>query len=69
MATPGKLHRYKVGQRVNYAAGPSRNQFTSARYTVTRVLPRVGNTLSYRIKGDDEAYERVVEEATLEAAF
>ena len=65
-----KMHKYKLGQRVQYSAGGARSQFSSSgRYTITRLLPRVGNNLSYRIKGDDEGHERVAEEAALEPLF
>jgi hypothetical protein len=65
-----KVHKYKLGQRVQFSAPESRGQFrSSARYTVTRLLPRVGNNVSYRIKSDTEAHERVADEAELEASF
>jgi len=63
------MHKYRVGQRVRYAPGLTRFEQVSPRYTVIKLMPRVGNNLSYRIKGDDEAHERVVDEGQLQPVF
>jgi hypothetical protein len=60
--------RYKVGQRVLYSLH-SFNPRTSAtaRFFVVRVLPGDGGRPTYRIKSEDEAYERSAEERQLSA--
>ena len=63
------MHKYRIGQRVRYSPNLARFEQISPRYTVVRLMPRVGNDFSYRIKGDDEAHERVVEEAQLQPLF
>jgi hypothetical protein len=67
-SSSGKMHKYQLGQRVRYTANV-RGQLGATRFTITRLLPRVGNNLSYRVKALDEPHERTVEEESLEPLF
>jgi hypothetical protein len=64
------VHKFKIGQRVRVMHGVTdASRADSGRFTVTRQMP--GNTqgLLYRIKGDAETHERMVQETQLEALF
>jgi hypothetical protein len=62
-------HRFRVGQRVSFTGSLIYGAPSSAAFTVTRLMPPVGNVFSYRIKGDADTYERMAEERQLTAAF
>lgn len=61
-------HLFAVGQTVRLKDGffvvPSKLPET---YRITAKLPPRGNVLQYRIRSDDERYERVATEDSLEA--
>lgn len=59
------LHRFKMGQSVNFA--PSRRDFPSSgrRYEIVRQLPLEGSEPLYRIKSKEELYERIAKESEL----
>jgi len=59
------LHRFKMGQSVDFA--PSRRDFPSSgrRYEIVRQLPFEGSEPLYRIKSKDEPFERIAKESEL----
>jgi hypothetical protein len=62
------VHRFKIGQSVNYtsaAAGASRG---NGIYKITQLLPPEGDDFQYRIKSAAEPHERVVKESQLDRA-
>ena len=62
MATKPK---FKAGQTV-FVTSPSKlNAAPKGRYTIVRALPSGDGPVRYRIKGDLEAFERVVDEGQL----
>jgi hypothetical protein len=60
-------HRYKVSQNVllNDSAGIRLKPL--AVYTITAILPGRDSELQYRVKGDHERFERVVDEHNIAA--
>jgi hypothetical protein len=61
-------HKFDQGQRVHLTGGARRaGQASSERFTITRQMPADRQGFVYRIKGDSEPHERVVQEAVLEA--
>lgn len=65
------IHKFRPGQRVQITPGASRaNHPYVSRYTIVGLMPSDGRAaLAYRVKGDGETYERIVQEAHLEATF
>ncbi|MDT2021258.1 hypothetical protein [Methylocella sp. CPCC 101449] len=63
------VHLFNVGQivRIKPAFHGPLSKPTEV-YRITRQLPSDGSLLQYRIKSDDETYERVVNEEGLEVA-
>lgn len=55
-------HKFDKGQRVYL------KRQAAERYTVTAQMPPDGQGFVYRIKGDREPHERVVQEIVIEAA-
>jgi hypothetical protein len=58
--------KFKAGQRV-IIGGSKPLSAPRGRYRIVGALPNVGGCPQYRIKGEVEPYERVVDEAALEA--
>jgi hypothetical protein len=56
-------HRFKVGQRVVFHA--PRRSIGPSIFTVLRLLPLEGQDPTYRIKSDEEGFERVAKEGEL----
>lgn len=68
LAGPPSPARFKVGQRVLYSQNTFNPRATGpTRFFVVRVLPGDSGRPSYRIKSDNEAYERSAEETQLSA--
>ena len=61
-------HLYLVGQTVTLNPGAGFISKTGDTFTVRAQLPPLGDVLQYRIKSDDEPYERVVAETQLTLA-
>jgi hypothetical protein len=61
-------HLYLVGQTVTLNPGAGFVSKTGDTFTVRAQLPPLGDVLQYRIKSDDEPYERVVAETQLTRA-
>jgi hypothetical protein len=63
-AQAARSPRFKAGQSVYMAA--SRSQWAvGGRYKIVRSLPIANGRFQYRVKGDNEAFERVVDEGQL----
>lgn len=63
------LHKYKIGQIVNFAPSRPGVPVAGRRYEVLRLLPGEGGELLYRVKSKDEAFERVAKEGELSQAL
>jgi hypothetical protein len=63
-ATP--THRFKSGDRVRVLGHRATLQRADGAYSVLSTLPYEGGTLQYRVRSDEERYERIVAEADLE---
>ena len=59
-------HKFKVGQSVQYTSGPHGRGTSSGAYKITQLLPSEGDDYQYRIKNQNEAFERVARESQLE---
>jgi hypothetical protein len=59
-------HLFAVGQAVRLKGGFGRPNLPSEIYHVTATLPPRGDSLQYRIRNDDERYERVTTQDSLE---
>jgi hypothetical protein len=58
--------KFKAGQSV-FVVSPSKlNTAPKGRYTIVRALPDAGGPVQYRVKGEGEAFERVVYESQLD---
>jgi hypothetical protein len=60
------VHRYKAGDRVRVNGHRSMLQRAEGAYRVLATLPFEGNALQYRVRNDEERYERIVSEDDLE---
>lgn len=58
-------HKFKAGQRVT-VGGSRRQSAPRGRYRVISALPLSAGPIRYRIKGDVEQFERIVDEAELQ---
>jgi hypothetical protein len=59
------LHKFKVGQLVDYTPPSQGLRASSREYKVLRLLPSEGPDLQYRIKSVAENFERVAKEHEL----
>jgi len=59
-------HHHRIGQTVKIVSPRGMHFKNGLTFTVTAKLPPAGGALQYRIKNDDEPYERVVAESQLE---
>jgi hypothetical protein len=57
------LYKFKVGQTVGLV--PSLRFRNKGAYQIVSLRPSEDGTKQYRVKSEDEAYERVVEEGDL----
>ncbi|SDR30476.1 hypothetical protein SAMN05444161_2703 [Rhizobiales bacterium GAS191] len=55
-------HLYRLNQNISLSAGAGINLKPMAVYKIVAILPARGDELQYRVKSDDEPYERVVGE-------
>jgi hypothetical protein len=62
--TETPTHKYPVGAYVLHQVGVRSKKET---FRVTRLLPDDGAGFQYRIKGEQDGFERVVMESSLEA--
>ena len=60
------MHLFAVGQTVRLKGGFGTSPNLGDIYRITSTLPPVGGSLQYRIRNDDERYERVTTQDNLE---
>jgi hypothetical protein len=69
VAHPRKIEeprrRYAVGDRVLLAAGYGYTRDPKSHFTITQTLPDNGSHFMYRIRNEDEKFERVAPENVL----
>jgi len=63
--TRAKTHRFAVGQRLSMSAGGRDISRGGAICSVVFLLPYEGGALRYRVRSDNENFERIVDEADL----
>jgi len=66
-ASETPTHRFDVGQAVYLRDGFGRNNLSSDKFHITGKLPTKDGLPQYRIRGEKEAYERMVTQDRLEA--
>ncbi|WP_026227879.1 hypothetical protein [Hoeflea sp. 108] len=59
-------HLFAIGQAVRLKGGFGRTALADDIYRITGTLPAHGDSLQYRIRNDDERYERVTTQDSLE---
>jgi len=60
------MHKFKVGQMVDFSAARGGVPASGTGYKIVRVLPVEGGLKIYRIKTISESFERVAKEGELE---
>ena len=65
LKTQQRAHKYLVGQTVSVLFNPVRPGAVSARFTIVTRMPVAGPSLQYRVRSENEPYERVVVEEDL----
>jgi hypothetical protein len=73
VTTPRELrtssgHRYAIGDRLRMASGGREIARGASACLVTAVLPNEGGPLRYRVRSDNENYDRIIEERDLSPA-
>lgn len=58
-------HRFRLGDRVQVAPGPSNGAVRPGIYTITRLLPVNGSLCQYRGRNSLDTFERVLDEPQL----
>ena len=61
------LHKYAVGQTVDFRPGPRDPNAPTGKYKVQRLLPSETRDPQYRVKHAADGHERVVVESQLTA--
>jgi hypothetical protein len=61
------LHRFTVGQRVEFVPGRFDGNVPRGAYTVLRLLPNDGADREYRVRNCADGHERVLRESQLRA--
>ena len=59
------LHRFAVGQRIEFEPGKFDGTGARGTYTVVRLLPNDSNDREYRVKNLRDGHERVVRESQI----
>jgi len=62
---PGQTHRFAVGQRLSMAPGGRDISRGASACSVVSLLPHEGGPLRYRVRSDNENYERIIDETDL----
>lgn len=65
MGKSERAHRFKVGQTVTLSPGFGYVRDAGAPYKITALLPSNGAHYQYRIRNNDEQFERVAAENEL----
>lgn len=60
-----RIHKFKLGQTVNFTPNMANIDAKRGRYTVERLMPNDGVDYQYRIKSLEDKHERVVWESQL----
>jgi len=55
-------HLYRLNQNISLSASAGTNLKPMAVYKIVAILPAYGDELQYRVKGDNEPFERMVGE-------
>ncbi len=61
-------HRFAIGDRLSMASGGRETSRHASGCVVVAMLPFEGSALRYRVRSDNETFERVVDEIDLSAA-
>ena len=61
-------HRFAIGQAVRLRGGIMALQKTASTFTIIAMLPPRDGSPQYRMRNDDERYERVATEDSIESA-
>lgn len=62
------VHKFKIGQSVNYTSTAGGAGRGNGIYKITQLLPPEGDDFQYKIKSTAEAHERVAKESQLNHA-
>ena len=65
MESPLAVHKFKVGQTVDFTPGRGTMATMSRLYKIVMLLPPADGDFQYRIKGNSEPFERVASERDL----
>jgi len=61
-----KEHKFQIGQTVYFTSRPIGHMAANDAYRVVKLLPSDGDDYQYRIKSNNEAFERVAKESQLD---
>ncbi len=61
-----KEHKYQIGQTVYFTSRPIGHMAANSTFRIVKLLPSEGDDHQYRIKGTNEAFERVAKESQLD---
>ncbi len=61
-----KTHKFQVGQTVCFISRPIGHMTANDIYQIVKLLPSDGDDYQYRIKSENEAFERVARESQLD---
>lgn len=62
MATVESEHRFKIGQTISLSAGFGYVRTSQTTYEIVALLPSNGSQYQYRIRNNDEMFQRVAAE-------
>jgi hypothetical protein len=63
-----EMHKFKVGQSVQYTGGAVRRIGVSGTFKIVKLLPPEGDDQQYCIKSSHEPHERIAKESQLNHA-
>jgi len=61
-------HKFRVGEKVQFLAGPGVGFATAEVYEIVQQLPESGGEYQYKIRSSDEPHLRMVKESQLRRA-
>jgi len=59
------IHKFTVGQQLDFLPGPRDGNVPRGKYQVQRLLPSEGSDPQYRVKSTADGLERVIAESQL----
>ena len=65
---PMATHKFRVGEKVQFLAGPGVGFATAEVYEIVQQLPESGGEYQYKIRSSDEPHLRMVKESQLRRA-